>query len=206
MTPKDIKEKYPALTSLIERIENAEDKITVVIDGNSGSGKSVLGGMLRDAFDGNLYHADDYFLPRDRKTPDRLSEPGGNIDYERMREELVLPLSAGDKVICRRYDCGKGTLGEAIEMPDKKLSIIEGVYSMHREMQINGAVRVLLTLSVELQRERILKRNGEFILSRYEKEWLPLEKNYFDSYKLWESCDYAYRVEEKDGDTVYYEM
>ncbi|MBR5453632.1 MAG: hypothetical protein IKV54_06090 [Clostridia bacterium] len=206
MTPKDIKEKYPALSSLIERIENEAGKVTVVIDGNSGSGKSVLGEMLREAFDGNLYHADDYFLPKVRKTPDRLSEPGGNIDYERMRDELALPLSAGEQVFCRRYDCGSGTLGETVEMPDKCVSIIEGVYSMHREMQICGAVRVLLTLSPELQRERILKRNGEFILSRYEKEWLPLEKNYFDSYKLWDSCDYVYKVEENNGETVYYEV
>lgn len=206
MTPEKIKEKYPALTSLIERIENEAGEMTVVIDGDSGSGKSVLGQMLADAFDANLYHADDYFLPLKRKTPQRLSEPGGNIDYERMKEEIALPLSRGGRVSCRRYSCSEGTLTEYTDMPDKRVSIVEGVYSMHRELSIKGSVRVLLTLSPELQRERILRRNGEFILSRYEKEWIPLEKNYFDFYSLRDSCDYVYRIEEIDGETVYYEM
>ena len=51
MTPEKIKEKYPALTSLIERIENEAGKMTVVIDGDSGSGKSVLGQMLADVLE-----------------------------------------------------------------------------------------------------------------------------------------------------------
>ena len=76
MKIKELKNKYPALKDLIARIENTSECV-VVIDGDSGAGKSTLGKMLGEAFGANVYHADDYFLPFDRKTPERLSEAGG---------------------------------------------------------------------------------------------------------------------------------
>ena len=61
----------------------------VAIDGPCASGKSTLGALLRGVYGANLFHMDDYFLPFARKTPERLAEPGGNVDYERFFAEVA---------------------------------------------------------------------------------------------------------------------
>ena len=42
---------------------------------------------------GQVFHLDDFFLPFEKRTPQRLSTPGGNVDHERAQRELFLPLS-----------------------------------------------------------------------------------------------------------------
>ena len=44
------------------------------------------------------------------------------------------------------------------------------------------AVRALLTVLPAQQRARILRRNGPDLLKRFETEWIPLEKRYFEAY------------------------
>ena len=198
MKTEEIKNKYPALIKLIERIESTPNCV-VVIDGDSGSGKSTLASILGEALDANVYHADDYFLPFERKTPERLSEPGGNLDRERLFEEIITSLKEGRRVRYRKYNCSKGEVGGWIETDEGKISIIEGVYSMHPDLYLEGAVYVVLTIDSELQKKRILKRNGEYILSRYEKEWIPLEKHYFSALEPAARADFVFSVSEDGG-------
>ena len=77
---------------LVDRIDALLDQkafVRIAIDGNCASGKSTLGECLRQIYDANLFHMDDYFLPFARKTPERLAEPGGNVDYERFWAEVA---------------------------------------------------------------------------------------------------------------------
>ena len=198
MNVTELKNKYPALAALIERIESAPECV-VIIDGDSGAGKSTLGKILGETFGANVYHADDYFLPFERKTPERLSEAGGNLDRERLYEEIIRPLKEGRAVRYRRYNCSTGTLDGYIETESGKRSVIEGVYSMHPELFVKGAVYVVLKIDSELQKKRILERNGEYILSRYEKEWLPLEKHYFAEFDPAARADFVFLVSEDGG-------
>ena len=39
---------------------------------------------------------DDFFLPFELRTAERLKEPGGNVHYERFIDEVVSKLSAGE--------------------------------------------------------------------------------------------------------------
>ncbi|MDE7100629.1 MAG: (d)CMP kinase, partial [Anaeroplasmataceae bacterium] len=69
----------------------AQEKETfvIVIDGMSASGKSTLALKLANALDANLIHMDDFFLPKELRTLNRYQEAGGNIHYERFKEEVV---------------------------------------------------------------------------------------------------------------------
>ncbi|MBQ7816856.1 MAG: uridine kinase, partial [Oscillospiraceae bacterium] len=64
-----------------------KDVIWVAIDGPCASGKSSLGNFLNDNFICNVFHMDDFFLPPEMKTAERLAEVGGNVDYERFGKE-----------------------------------------------------------------------------------------------------------------------
>ncbi len=77
---------------IYEKIENQlkeNKKVIIAIDGPSASGKSTLGELLQKKYDALTIHTDNYFLPLNRKTKARLAEIGGNIDYERIKSEIM---------------------------------------------------------------------------------------------------------------------
>ena len=69
--------------------ENKKDIIIVAIDGMTGSGKSTLAKELAEIYNSPIFQADDYFLPPELRTEERLNEPGGNIHYEKMKKEII---------------------------------------------------------------------------------------------------------------------
>jgi uridine kinase len=157
----------------------------VAIDGMSASGKTTLGNLLHMEFeDSNLFHMDDYFLQPHQRTDKRLCEVGGNVDYKRFMNELVLHVNDREGLSFHKYDCQTQTLGPATYVPWKPLVIIEGAYSQHPYFGNIYDLRIFCEISKEEQRERILKRNGAEMLKRFENEWIPKEHAYFEFYDI----------------------
>ena len=71
------------------RTKKADGKIVIAIDGMCGAGKSTLAELLHERLGGNLFHMDDFFLQPHQRTPERMGEIGGNVDYERFQEEVL---------------------------------------------------------------------------------------------------------------------
>ena len=158
-------------------------RIIAAIDGRCGSGKTTLAAWLMDQFDGNLFHMDDFYLRSEQRTPERLAETGGNVDYERFREEVAAPLAAGREVLYRRFDCASFSMEEPVLFPAKRLNVIEGSYSMHPYFGEIYDLRVFMTIDPAVQEERIRRRNGEEKLQRFLSEWIPKEEAYFRKYQ-----------------------
>ena len=91
---------------LLER----QDRILVAIEGKCTSGKTTLAAQLAKIYDCNVFHMDDFFLQSHQRTPERFAETGGNVDYERFQEEVLLPLKAGKAFSYRPFDCSTFTL------------------------------------------------------------------------------------------------
>ena len=161
----------------------------VAIEGGSASGKTTLSQMLESVYDCTVFHMDDFFLRPEQRTPERFSEPGGNVDRERFLEEVLKPLSQGEVVRYRRFDCSTFTLGEPVGVELKPLIIVEGAYSMHPELADHYDLSVFLDVSPELQRERIAKRNTPELAKRFHEEWIPMEQLYFSKMGVKERCD-----------------
>lgn len=161
----------------------------VAIEGGSASGKTTLSQMLESVYDCTVFHMDDFFLRPEQRTPERFSEPGGNVDRERFLEEVLKPLSRAEIVRYRRFDCSTFTLGEPVGVELKPLIIVEGAYSMHPELADHYDLSVFLDVSPELQRERIAKRNTPELAKRFHEEWIPMEQLYFSKMGVKERCD-----------------
>ena len=82
------------LYNRIDELSLQRKSIAIAIDGNSASGKSSLAALLKSKYFCTVIHMDDFFLRPVQRTPERLKEPGGNIDYERFVEEVIRPLKA----------------------------------------------------------------------------------------------------------------
>ena len=79
-------------------------------------------------------------------------------------------------------------------MSPKKLTVIEGAYSMHPELEKYYDFSVFLDVAPQLQKERILKRNSSQLAKRFFEEWIPLENVYFRKTNVQKRCDIIIQV------------
>ena len=178
-----------ALMGKIDRRLAAGESVRLAIDGQAAAGKSTLAGMLADLYQCSLIHMDDFFLPHPRKTPERLREPGGNIDYERFLLEAVEPLKRGEPFTYRPYNCHTQDYGDPVAVDPRTMVIVEGAYSLHPLYAENFHLKVFYAIDPPLQTRRILWRNGERMLERFLKEWIPLESRYIEAFCIPDGCD-----------------
>lgn len=176
---------------VIQKIEqgmkapDTNSPFVVAIDGMSGSGKSTLGNLLQQNYpESNLFHMDDFFLQPHQRTAERLAEVGGNVDYERFNEEILLHLTDHNGLKYHAYDCVTQSLSQEIFVPWKPLVIVEGTYSQHPYFGDAYNLRIFCEISKKEQRSRILNRNGAEMLERFENEWIPKENLYFEAFKI----------------------
>lgn len=184
--------RYIGLFSRIDTLLEQKASVTVAIDGSSGAGKSTLAALLAEVYGCNVFHTDDFFLPAEKRTPARLAEPGGNVDYERLRDEVAQGLKSGGRIEYRRYDCQTGLLSEPYQAYPKRLNVVEGVYSLHPALGIPYDLSVFMKIDGDTQRERIRERSGGILSQRFEDEWIPLENRYFDTLGIVGQCDIVY--------------
>lgn len=191
---KDYARLLPLLTAIDAGLA-AKGRLLVAIEGGAGSGKSTLGDLLTKIYDCNLFHADDYFLQPHQRTAERLAEPGGNLDRERLEAEILTPLSRGETPVWRRYDCSTQSLCAPVTAPEKALNIVEGAYSMHPNLAPYYDLSLFLRIDPALQAARIRRRNGEEMAERFFTLWLPLEARYFTHMDVENRCDFVLEVD-----------
>lgn len=177
------------LAERIAVILKEKPQVLVAIDGRCASGKTTLASVLREKLLCEVIHMDDFFLPPEMRTEERLRTPGGNVDYERFIEEVMRPLKAEHPFSYRPFDCHTQSLKEPVDVDSNRITIIEGAYSCHPTLWKNYDLHVFLDVDAKLQMERILMRNGKEGAERFAERWIPLEEAYFAAYKIKEKCE-----------------
>lgn len=167
------------LKPYIENLLQRQGNVLIAIDGKCTSGKTTLAAQIAENYDCNVFRMDDFFLRPEQRTQERFAEIGGNVDYERFCEEVLLPLRAGKAFSYRPFDCSAFALAPQVDVEPKKLNIIEGTYSLHPYFQDPYDLKVQLTVSEELQRRRVLERPA-FLHQRFFEQWIPMENRYFE--------------------------
>jgi uridine kinase len=136
-----------AAKNAIDALLTRKGAVIVAIDGKCTSGKTTLAARLAEIYDCNVLHMDDFFLRPEQRSPDRFAEIGGNVDYERFKAEVLLPLRSGNPFSYRPFLCGSQTLGEPIAVSSKNLTIVEGTYSLHPHFEDPYDLKILLTVT-----------------------------------------------------------
>jgi len=190
-----ISKKYKELVETVIELRNLDfnkKHIVFSIDGNSASGKSTLAENLANLLNGEVVHCDDFFLPQEMRTDKRLSEIGGNIHYERLKEEVIDKLRKPTVISYKAYNCQNNSFKNKFLM-NKKIIIVEGAYSSHPYFENYADFKIFLKVDEKIQKERILKRNGEEMLKRFTNEWIPKENEYFNKFKIENNSDIILR-------------
>ena len=193
---KDYTDRFD-LWKLIESGLNTKKEhggcLNIAIDGMCASGKSELADLIQSLYDCNIIHMDDFFLRPYQRTCERLIRPGGNIDYERFKDEVIVNLDHAAGFIYYAYDCQSGKLNEKKSKPGR-INVIEGSYSMHPYFGGAYDIKIFMETGRKNQYDRILKRNGEEMLVKFKEEWIPMEDRYIRSAGIKDRCDLVYRT------------
>lgn len=169
----------PAVEAIETLVAQGKGPVIVAVDGRCASGKTTFAGLCGEIFENcNIFHTDDFFLPPEMQIPERLEVPGGNVHYERVEKEILLPLSQGKGGVYRVFDCSVGTFGLEKSFEAKPLNILEGSYALHPVLAPYSHLKIFLTCSPALQRKRLERRSPEK-LHQFETRWIPLEEAYF---------------------------
>ena len=171
--------------------QTASRPFLIAIDGMCGSGKSTLGAFLAKELHASLFHMDDFFLQPHQRTEKRLSEPGGNVDYERFKEEVLNHITDVAGVTFRPFSCSKWQLTDPVTVPYNNIVIVEGSYSHHPHFKDAYNIKIFLEISPEEQKKRIVARDGQERWPMFEEKWIPMENLYFKAFKIRENSHFT---------------
>lgn len=169
--------------------EDNPGRCVVAIDGRCASGKTTLAEQLAVVTGSGVVHMDDFFLPPELRTEERLKEPGGNVHYERFQQEVLPALSRGEDFSYRCFDCGTMSFGRERQVSGTGIVVVEGAYSCHPKLGEYMKVRVFSDVEGQEQQRRIAARDGEEALAAFRQRWIPMEENYFRAYKIRERAE-----------------
>lgn len=183
----------PELIKHIDALMATGKQVLIAVDGYCTAGKTTLAAALQKEYDCNVFHMDDFFLRPEQRTSERYAEPGGNVDYERFLEEVLIPLKKGEPFSYRPFSCKTFTLSDSVTVRPKRLNIIEGTYSLHPYFGDVYDFKVFLSVEPQLQAQRIRLR-PEHVHRRFFDEWIPMEKQYAAYFKIPETCDLCLNI------------
>lgn len=191
-----MKSGIESIKRLILAAGQEKPRVIVAIDGRCAAGKTTLANHLKRELDGTVFHMDDFFLRPEQRTAERLNMPGGNVDYERFADEILHPMREGSKYVeLRAYDCSTQTIREPVRIQVGKIVLVEGSYSCHPTLWDCYDLHIFLTVPPDVQRKRILERNGEEKLAVFLNRWIPMEERYFAAFGIQEKCYLCGQVE-----------
>lgn len=185
ITKEELTLYAPVLQAIEAALREAPGPVIVAVDGRCAGGKTTFARKAAAFFDQcNVFHMDDFFLPPEKRTPQRLSTPGGNVDYERAARELFAPLLRGEPVSLRRFSCAEGAMTAPLEIPFRRLNLIEGSYSLHPALAGSSQLHVFFTCSPQVQLSRLERRETPESLERFKNRWIPMEERYFSAFDI----------------------
>ena len=155
----------------------------VAIDGMGGSGKTTLATALVELRDATVVHGDDFYRPMDAEERAGLDPEEGYqyyFDWQRLREEVLLPLAEGRDAAYRRYDWTTGDLApdELHRVSPSGTVVVEGVYTARPELADYYDLLVYVDTPHEESLRRLRERGDDHGPIDWESRWRLAEEHY----------------------------
>lgn len=180
------------LLPLIDRAEHIlhqAGRCILVIDGMAAAGKTTTAEYLSTRWNAPVVHMDDFFLPPELRTKERLAQPGGNVHYERFMREVLPAMKAGAPFSHRVFDCSVMDFAGTKDIPAAPIVIVEGAYAMHPVFDKYWDVSAFFTVEPATQRQRIIARGGEEVWNTFQSRWIPMENAYHSAFDTLRRAD-----------------
>ena len=166
----------------------------MAIDGLGGTGKSTLAQLLEahlKALDWvvTIVKHDDFYLPSHQRENQQTAAVGCDFGWERLRDQVLIPVREGRRTYYQRYDWGTDVLAEWHTIPASDAVIVEGVYTMQRELVDLYDFKVWVECQSAIRLARGIARDGQQARATWEQDWMPKEDYYVKTHRPRESAD-----------------
>ncbi len=161
---------------------SASRPVLIGIDGQSGSGKSTLAEQIQGSLeDVSIVHKDDFYSCAPEEQLAALTPPEGYeryFEWQRLREQVLLPLSSGVNASYQRFDWARKVPGEWRSVSAlSRVVIVEGVYALRPDLRVFYDLKARVNTSGDVRASRLIAReeNSQAWISR----WSAAEDYYF---------------------------
>ena len=173
------------LRDLVTRLHHQpRRKLTLLvgIDGLRAAGKSTLTAGLA-ALDPSIVvvRLDDFSRPRrlrvppeDRGERSEGGELGGDIDWRRLRNQVLLPLQRNRSGCYQRYDATIDDLTEWHDVPSGGIVLVEGLYACMKQLSYGYDFRVWVDAPADVRRRRLRTVGGDALEEGPERAYVEL--------------------------------
>lgn len=168
-----------------------QETVLIAIDGGGGAGKSTLAQKLKevDAENVSVIHMDDFYKPSEQRKHVTDSEIGGNWDCERVKAQVLVPLSTNQPTSYQRYDWVQDALAEFHDVPSGHVVIVEGCYSLLDSLRPFYQFKIWVQSPRDVRLSRGIDRDGEEQRHLWENLWMPAEEVYIKAQNPMEAAN-----------------
>lgn len=179
--------------------------LLVALDGGSGSGKSTLAALLAQQLDAVIIPQDDFLAAHISEAEFDALPPAERglaaIDWQRVRQEALEPLLAGQTARWHAFDFTAGvrpdgTYGMLAAFEERQpapVIILDGMYATRPELADLIDLAVLVEASVAVRHARLVPREEAGFLADWHKRWDSAEDYYLTHVRPPESFDLVVR-------------
>ncbi|WHY98135.1 uridine kinase family protein [Peribacillus simplex] len=170
-----------SLIAEIHEISKKRSPYILAIDGRGGSGKSTLASSIQAECPGSaVVHMDDFYLPSSDRVqlPPFQKQIGADYDWERVFNQILKPLTNRRDAKYQRYDWKTDTMAEWHDVPAEGLVIIEGTYSIRKELAGYHDFTIWVDCPRDQRLKRGIERDGEEARQMWEDNWMVYEDLY----------------------------
>ncbi len=177
----------PELQSLIGEItelSHHKKVVCVAIDGVGGAGKTSLAiSIQKGVAQTAILQLDDFYAPTLR-APDLL----------RLKEQVVLPLHAGQEARYQVYEWKTQSMSDWRVLEPAGVFIFEGVYALDRQLRDYYDLKIWIDCPPEVGFSRgvarDLARDGVDNSEQWRTFWMPLEEKYRNEQEPYRCADH----------------
>lgn len=178
----------PVISKINELLKKKE-KVVIAFDGKRGSGKSIAAALLSMIYETTVISMDDFALPAELSTKERLAEPGGNIHHERFLEEVAVKIKKDERFNYSKYDIGVMNYVTQIDAEPNQVMIVDGTYSQHIEYRSIYDLKVFFDIDDYSQQANIISTKGEDYYYALKSSWLIMDQMYFEHSEIKDKSD-----------------
>lgn len=185
-------ESFEQLLITMENLQTKQSTLLIGVDGCGGSGKSTFTKQITKLSSRiTTIHMDDFYLSSNSRIKGTAEEKpiGADFDWQRLRKQVLVPLSNNEEGNYQRYDWCSDSLSEWRRVFSGGIVIIEGVYSTRKELADFYDFKILVDCPRELRLKRGIERDGEAARDIWEKIWMVAEDKYMNEHRPSERAD-----------------
>ena len=183
---------FEQLLTTLNNLPSKQSTCLVAVDGCGGSGKSTFAKELAKlSADIAIIHMDDFYKPSTQRDKGTVIQKhvGADVDWQRLKKEVLVPLTNNENSKYQMYDWSSDMLGKWNTVYFGGIVVVEGVYSLREELADLYDYKIFVDCSRKIRLERGIKRDGEGSRDIWEKNWMVQEDRYMKKHKPYEKSD-----------------